>query len=197
MYFDKDSRLGNDKCWVDGQIKQSEKINDYHLFNPYKTNVPECTENEKKLRDFMVENKKSYREGYGFANACHIDNDSSMRADLKTITHGKCKNQLSSRLFQAVPDLAHGGFESLLESRLTQGQTTGKHKSCENNSEKTFDVMTPMIPCLKKEVQNVEHIVPTKWVRGGEHTRDHIKQKDFLEANGYVFDDKVWKKREC
>lgn len=197
MYFDNDSRLGNDKCWVDGQIKQSEKINDYQLFNPYKTNVPECSESEKKVREFMIENKKNYKEGYGMTNSCHVDDDSKMRTDEKVLTHGKCKNQLSSRLFQAVPDLSRGGFESLLESRLTQGQSTGLHKSCEVTSGKGFDTMTPLLPCLKKEVQNVEHIVPEKWVRGGEHTRDHIKQKDFLESNGYVFDEKVWKKKNC
>jgi hypothetical protein len=196
MYFDNQHRLGNDQCWVDGQVKQSQQINDYYLFNPYKTNVIDCDENESKLREFMVENKKNYREGYGVTNACHVDNDSKMRSESKKLTHGKCKNQLSSRLFQAAPDLSHGGFESLLESRLTQGHSTGEKKSCEVTQGKGFDVMTPMLPCLKKQIQNVDHIVPT-WVRGGEHTRDHINQKDFLENNGYVFDEKVWKKKTC
>lgn len=197
MYFDNQENLGNDECWIDGQHKQSKDINDYYLFNPYKTNVPDCGENEQKLKDFMVENKKTYREGYGFANACHIDDDSKMRMESNSITHGKCKNQLNTRVFKAVPDLSHGGFESLLESRLTQGHSTGEKKSCEASQCKGFDTMTPMLPCLKTEIQNTDHIVHNDWVRGGEHTRDHIKQKDFLENSGYVFDEKVWKRKTC
>ena len=139
MYFDNEHRLGNDRCWIEGQNKQSQEINDYYLYNPYKTNVIKCTESEKKLREFMVENKKHYREGYGVTNACHVDTDSKLRTESKVLTHGKCKNQLSTRIFQAVPDLSHGGFESLLESRLTQGQLTGEKKSCEITNASSFE----------------------------------------------------------
>lgn len=197
MYFDNQHSIGNDACWIEGQNKQSQAINDYHLFNPYKTNLPECNENVNKLKEFMVENKKMYREGYGFTNGCHVDHDSKLRIKPSSITHGKCKNQLNTRLFKAVPDVSNGGFESLLESRLTQGESTSEKKSCEVTQGKGFETMIPMLSCLKKEIQNVEHIIPTKWIRGGEHTRDHVNQKSFLENNGYVFDEKVWKKNTC
>jgi hypothetical protein len=66
------------------------------------------------------------------------------------------------------------------------------------NSGKGFDVFTPLIPCLKSTIQDVKHIVPPdQWVRGGEHTRDHVKQKRFLERNGYVYENNVWKKKNC
>lgn len=196
MYFDTENRLANDKCWIEGQNKQSRLIQEYWLYNPYKTNTLECADSEAKLRHFMVENKKHYREGYGVTNACNIDKDSEFRTS-KRLTHGRGKTQLNTRIFQAVPDMSNGGFESLLESRLTQGIRTAEKKSCEKTKGKGFDTMTPMIPCLRKTVQNPDHIVPTQWIRGGEPTRDHVKQKDFMERNGYVFDEKVWSKKEC
>jgi hypothetical protein len=195
MYFDNEHRLGSDACWKDAQKTQSGKINEYYLYNPYKTNVSNCENNENTLRTFMAENHMNYKEGYGFANSCHIDDDTKLRNNSK-ITHGKCKNQLSTRLFTSGPDLSVGGFEPVLESRITQGENTSlDSKVCESYNGKGFETMTPLISCLKKEVQNPEHIVP-KWIRGGESTRDHMKQKEFLEKSGYVFDKNVWQKKK-
>jgi len=193
MYFDKQHRLGSDECWKNAQNTQSGKIENYYLYNPYKTNVQDCSDNEDTLREFMAENHMNYREGYGNANSCHIDDDTKLRNNSK-ITHGKCKNQLSTRLFTSGPDLSVGGFEPLLESRITQGENTSLDKPCESYRGKGFDTMTPMLSCLASEVQNPDHIVPI-WVRGGESTRDHVKQKNFLEKNGYIFDKNVWQKK--
>ena len=195
MYFDKHHRLGSDVCWVNAQNDQSKSIHDYNMFNFYKTNVPECKEQNNKLKEFVVENNLHMKEGYGFTNSCLVDNDSMLR-NKQTMTQGKCKNQLDTRLFHAVPDMSHGGFKAVIESKLTQGQDTGEKKSCDVLSGKGLDVFTPLIPCLKESVQNHNNIVP-KWVRGGEHTRDHLKQKDYLKNNGYYFDGKVWRKKNC
>ena len=195
MIFDKQHRLGSDECWINSQNIQSKNIYNYNMFNPYKTNTPSCDKKVDQLKEFVVENNMHIKEGYGFTNACTVDNDTKLRNN-QIMTHGKCKNQLNTRLFKAGPDLSQGGFHSVVESRLTQGESTGQKKSCEVTSGKGFDVFTPMIPCLKDSIQDVNHIVQP-WVRGGEHTRDHIKQKRFLERNGYVFEDNVWKKKKC
>jgi len=195
MFFDEQSRIGHDKCWIDSQNLQSKSIYEYNSFNPYKTNIPKCEKEVKELREFVVNNNMHFKEGYGVTNACFIDHDTSMRNN-QIITHGKCKNQVTTRLFQGVPDMSRGGFEPIIESRITQGEKTDVGKSCEPTKGKGFDVFTPLIPCLKDSIQNVDHIVPT-WVRGGEHTRDHIKQKQFLERNGYVLKDKIWEKKSC
>ena len=195
MNFDKQHRIGNDECWKTAQQTQSDKIENYYLFNPYKTNVENCKEKEDTLREFMSENHMNYKEGYGNTNSCHVDDDTKLRNNSE-ITHGKCKNQLSTRLFTSGPDLSVGGFEPILESRITQGESTFIDKACESYRGKGFNTMTPMLSCLEKEVQNPEHIIPT-WVRGGESTRDHMKQKKFLEKNGYVFDKHVWQKKNA
>jgi hypothetical protein len=195
MFFEKQNTLGSDDCWIQSQNTQSKEMYNYHMFNPYKTNIPKCEKKLEELQEFVVENNMHIRDGYGFTSACLVDNDTNLR-NKQAITHGKCKNQLNTRLFQAVPDLGNGVFHPILESRLTQGELTGEKKSCEVTTGKGFDVFTPMLPCLKETIQDVKHIVP-QWVRGGEHTRDHIKQKSFLERNGYVFEENAWKKKNC
>ena len=195
MYFDKQHRIGSDICWTNTQEEQSKSIHDYMTFNMYKTNVLDCHDEVKKLKDFVVENKMNVKEGYGNTNACFVDNDSSLRNEQKW-TNEKCKNQLDTRLFHAVPDLSHGGFKAEIESKLTQGNDTNERKSCSVLSGKGLDVFTPLLPCLKDTIQNSEHIIP-KWTWGGEHTRDHLKQKQFLKENGYVFDGKAWQKKYC
>jgi hypothetical protein len=196
MYFDKQHRLGNDECWINSQNVQSKNIYEYQSFNPYKTNTIDCQSNVNELRDFVVENNLHFKEGYGFTNACFVDTDTELRNQSILTQGGKCKNQLSTRLFTAVPNLRNGTFETEVESRLVQGDVTGNDKSCEPNKGKAFDVFTPLIPCLARTVQNVDHIVP-KWVRGGEHTRDNIKQKDFLEKNGFELNGNTWQKKKC
>ena len=195
MYFRKEHRIGADDCWKDAELEQSKNIHDYMLFNIYKTNVPDCQDELQRLSDFVVENNMHIREGYGNTNSCLIDKDSEVRNNQK-ITNEKCKSQLDSRVFHAVPDLSHGGFKAELESKLTQGEDTGEKKSCNVLSGKGLDVFTPLIPCIKNTVQDPNNLVPT-WTWGGEHTRDHLQQKKFLEQNGYVFDGKVWKKKFC
>ena len=138
MFFDKQHRLGSDDCWKNAQQAQNTGVQNYYLYNHFKTNVPECTDKEKSLRDFMAENHMNYKEGFGVANACHIDDDTNMR-NKSELTHGKCKNQLTTRLFTSGPDLSTGGFEPLVESRLTQGDHTLLHKSCEAYNGKGFN----------------------------------------------------------
>ena len=43
-----------------------------------------------------------------------------------------------------------------------------------------------MVKCLKDNIQNPNHVVPT-WTWGGEPTRDALKQKEFLENQGFRF----------
>ena len=40
MIFDKPHTLGSDDCWIHSQNLQSKEMYEYHIFNPYKTNIP-------------------------------------------------------------------------------------------------------------------------------------------------------------
>jgi len=183
MLFDNQHRMAEDECYRDAQNQQSDKIMSYALFNPYKTNVDNCGSKIDELKKFVVENPNLHiKEGYGFTNSCLVDNDSTLRNESK-LTQQRCKNQLSIRTFPGGPHLNKSGFESVIDSRLTQGELNpSKNKSCESYIGKGFDVFTPLIPCLRDSVQNVDNIVPT-WKRGGEHTRINMKESNFKHCN--------------
>lgn len=190
-YFDKEHRVGTDTCATESVDEQNKRMEDYMLFNSYRGNAVECSGEVNKIKEFMAENHMTIRDGYGFTNACRVDNDSELRIDSNKINRDK--NQIFTRTFQAVPDLSKGDMNVDNESKIQQGELTFDDFQCQG---KPFDVFTPMLPCLKDNIQNPKHIIES-WTRGGDTTRDTIKQKEFLEKNGYHFDGMSLQKSEC
>ena len=50
-----------------------------------------------------------------------------------------------------------------------------------------YDIYThfiPLVPHLAENVQNVDHIIPTYWVRGGMSTRTIVRNIDYLKSCG-------------
>lgn len=180
-YFGHEHRVGVDTCAIESQEQQNIKANNYMLFDLY--NIKDCNEEKyKQLQEFASENNFTIRGGVGYTTACDVDNDSLLRIEQDKKL--RMRNQMFTRTFQAAPDLSRGDVNVVNESKIQQGANTLGAYNCD---EKPFDVFTPMLPCLAKSVQDVEHIIP-QWQRGGESTRDTIKQKEFLEKNGYHFD---------
>jgi hypothetical protein len=193
--FDLEHRPHSDACAIEARDAQNKSLNEYRLFNPYSTSSTKCDDAESKIKEFTTVNHTTYKDGYGNANACRIDADTTMRLGAQ-ITNERYKVPLNTRLFTAVPNLSRGGLAPEVESRLTQGQDTQVKKSCDNLGGIQIDRFVPLLPCLKDTIQNPETIVP-KWTWGGEPTRDSMRQRQFLEANGYQFDGKVWAKKLC
>jgi len=196
--FDLEHRIGADVCAQTARDLQNKSIDDYYLFNAHAAaNPADCSSVEAvtKLQEFADVNHTVYRNGYGVANMCHIDDDSKMRNEAQ-MTHDRMKTQVFPRIFQGVPNFGRGGFVPNVESRLVQGEDTIIKKSCNQLSEVNYDRNIPLLPCLNDNVQNPNHIVPA-WTWGGEPTRDNVRQTKFLEENGYQFDGQVWKKKFC
>lgn len=186
-YFDKEHRTGDDSCAIQSEMQQNDKISNYMLFNNYLgagdcENETQLLQNMSKLKEFATENNLRMRDGYGVINPCNIDRDSSMRfhGDLRDRT----RNQMFARTFQAVPNLGRGSVNTDSESKIQQGAPTWNTVDCD---EQQLNVFTPMIPCLAKNIQNPNNIIEA-WTRGGETTRDTIKQKEFLERHGFNFE---------
>lgn len=182
-YFDKVNRVGDDDCAIKSVNQQNDRAADYMLFNIYER-ACDSEEKRQQLKEFATENHMRIRDGYGIVPSCTIDQDSSIRM---TDVRDKTKTQMFARTFQAVPDLRRGRVNIENESRILQGVSTWDDHSCAG--QKTINSFTPMIPCLAKNIQNPNHIIES-WVRGGDMTRDTLKQKEFLEKNGYDFDSK-------
>lgn len=194
--FENRTRLHEDECDVESKDLQNDNIYEYRMLNVFQTNKnteKECVANMNKLRDFSVNNHMNIKDGIGFTNACHVDNDSEVRNKMQ-MTSDREKQQLITRMFQGGPNINKGGFEAETDSKMTQGDFSVRKDYCDILSEKSFDRFEPMKECMLKNVQNEKHLIP-EWQWGGEGTRDVLSQRDFLENNGYMFDGNVWKKQ--
>ena len=188
--FDLTSNLGCDKCNLDEKLRQNQSIHDYNTFNYMKDNC-----DDEKTREFLFENPNlQMKYGFGYADKCTVDVDSQLRNNSE-LTQTKCRNQYFTRQFQAVPDLSRGVLAPNTESRLLHGEDTGQKRSCNVLSGVYVDRFTPLVQCLKENIQNPKNIIPD-WTWGGAHSRYDVRDKDYLERCGYKFDGKNWNKGE-
>jgi len=174
-----DNRMGLDDCALAANERQNNRMNDYNLYNPrYDCNnteymaVAECNN--------MVPNN-----GYGVSDKCNIDTDSRLRngGDLTM------KNTLNQN-FRRCGANNSGDCEddkNSIENRMRRGNDFGL-KRCDTVTEvSTLDLhLTPMIPCLQKNIQDPVHLVPN-WQWGGDGTRDSLAQKKWLQSQGFRF----------
>lgn len=185
-------RLNEDECAINAKDYQNNSINDYHLWNTY---THKCdTNTEKNLQEFAVNHLNvHYRNGYGFTNSCHVNNDSELRYN-GLLTNEKAKTQLFTRFYQANPNLGKGTSIPTLESRLVQGTDTSQLRQCSSKlAEEDFQRFTPLLPCLKEKVQDPNHII-LPFTQGGDNSRIIMRNKDVLQSCGYKHDGKMWKR---
>ena len=103
------------------------------------------------------------------------------------IQDNKSKRELDTRLFPGSPLLSTG--QSVLKnpdlsSRLKYGEDTRTSKSANLVSSYSANNFIPLVPSIEENVQNIDHIIPTFWVRGGMSTRSVIRNIDYLKSCG-------------
>ena len=183
-----ENRLNDDECAVADRIRQSREIKDYNLASFFPTNEPACSTEVGKIA--ACYNNLHYRDGFGIANACVIDDDSDLRLGTR-LTHSPHRQQLKTRVFQGGPHLERGAVLPVTEAELIQSAISRDRRPCEENAEFGEHVFTPLIPCLETVVQNPDTIV-VPWVWGGENSRAWVRDEDFLEQCGYSKDGRQW-----
>lgn len=156
----------------------------YILDNQYS-----CEEGLKEAREIQTSQPGiNFKGGYGWIaeKGWLIDNDSNLRQRKERLTNLNMKNQLTQRLTLTNANLTKGYFDVDIESVIKPGNFTKEQRPCGPLSGvSTLDkTITPMIPKLKKEVQNTNYIIPedsqTDWIRGGLPTREMVRNKDYL-----------------
>jgi hypothetical protein len=96
------------------------------------------------------------------------------------------KKELDTRLFIGAPLMSSGQSflkNTDLSSRLMTGENTRASKSANALSSYSADNFIPLVESLKNN-QNIEHIIPTFYVRGGMSTRTVIRNIDYLKSCG-------------
>lgn len=120
------------------------------------------------------------RDGFG----SHVDTESDL---LKSaLTNDKMPQQLATRPYN-VPYMGAGETHIVqpeVYSRLVSGAETRVKKATDALSGVSIDRFIPMVPCLAKNIQNTDHIIPEYWVRGGESSRAYIQNVDYFKMCG-------------
>ncbi len=182
--FDINNRLTDDDCAMATKENQNRSIEDYIMFNMYPTAVCDSG-NDTKLTQFMAENPNlRYRDGYGYAFDCTIDNDSKMRTDPNTVTHYRERQSLCSRWDQGVPNFGKGGLVPNVESTLKFGQDTSYIRDCDRLAEKPLDVFIPFNTC---GLINPDVVPPfSNGIAAGVSTRDFVRNDDYAKRCGLM-----------
>lgn len=176
-YFDQGNRLTQDNCAILSRDLENQSISEYMIFNPF--NV-ECTSKDpSQVKNFAFQYPNlRFRDGYGVAS-CAVDNDSKLRYE--TDIRSSERQQLNTRVFQAVPNFARGVCAPNTESFLVSGNDTKLNKPCNPLSERNFDRFMPFIGCMQDYVDQRQESLGNIDVTG-KSSRDFMRREDALRA---------------
>ena len=183
------SSYRTDCCATETRELQNNAINSYELFDSQL--VPCNSKTAMRSPEYQYEHVNLRAGiGYGLSDSCTIDQYSHLRNDPNQLTRDKCRMQLYTRVFFDGPNLRPGVIDSdqelgLIEGGYSSSQRDGVDFQCKRSLYVDGVArMTPMLDCIKKDVQNPKNIIPT-WINGGEPTRDFVRRQEFLESCGY------------
>lgn len=189
--FDLENRLNDDDCELADKRRQSEAMSSYNLASFYASNVPACNKEVAALA--ACHNNLHFRDGYGIANACVIDEDSKFRMGAQQ-TNSPHRQNLKGRVFHGGPHFERGAVLPGTESELIQSEISRERRPCLAEEQIGDRVMTPMVKCLASTVQDPKHIVVSDWRWGGDDTRAWVRDEDYLKRCGYSSDGRRWLK---
>ena len=175
----KQAGIMNDISAARLNVHQSLGPGAYNLDNMYG-----CECGLKKAREVQLSQPAinfSGGKGWMGEKGCLIDNDSDLRFEEST----------NLRFINQLPNIQTSGFYGKgshdvdAESIIQSSNLTKVDRPCNVLSGVTIpNFFTPLIPQLKKEIQDPKHIVPedsmTSWVRGGLPSRQIARNVDYI-----------------
>lgn len=179
----KKASIKDDPVAIDLDIIQSQGPGNYFLNNTHG-----CGCELKDVRDVQLSQVTvNFNGGAGWIGekGCLVDTDTSLRQNDDKITNKNYIHQLVEREHLTTGDLTRGYFDVDIDSVIRSGNITSDDRACNSLTGVTIgNYFTPMIPKLRDEVQNLEHIIPENsmdsWVRGGLPTRQMQRNEDYL-----------------
>jgi hypothetical protein len=175
--FNTGTRRNEDGGMVSFKDDMDKKFASYTTMNFYNDN---SRQKYMKSLDNVGMSATNNRDGYGG----QVDTESGL---LKSaLTNDKMPQQLETRPYN-VPYMGAGETHIVqpeVYSRLVSGAETRVKKATDALSGVSIDRFIPMVPCLAKNVQNTDHIIPEYWIRGGESSRAYIQNVDYFKMCG-------------
>lgn len=193
QFVNQQTTFNMDACEKEAQVRNNQAVSNYSL--------EDCSKFRSDNRANYMTNLAyvgMYSKKQGDGGGMFIDEESALRLG----THG---NTLTStlktkdkrglvkqpRMYLTVPNMSAGGKNRMglnpdASSVLMAGEMSRTGKAC--NSLAGYDYtsyhMTPLVPCLKDNIQREDHIIPEYWVRGGASSRSNGQNIDYYRACG-------------
>ena len=121
-----------------------------------------------------------------------VQSDSRIRdgtlGNIITQTKNKSDKILECRPYITTPFMGAGQASSTstdTQTDLRTGEFSSKRKSCNELSGISINRFIPLIPEIKREIQNPKNTIETAWVRGGKHTRMTLRNMDYMKSCGF------------
>tara|TARA_B100001057_G_C22435458_1_gene789107 strand:- start:21 stop:578 length:558 start_codon:yes stop_codon:yes gene_type:complete len=173
--INRQTRLNDDYCEKETRIRNNRKMYKYN-----NNQLSECSNRGHYLESVNQTGlyQSSNRDGQGTFVGVDSDLRNGINGNILTSLKEKSDKQTETRLFIGAPFLGSG--QTILKnpdikSKLLYGEMTNSGKYDNSLSGVTINRFTPMIPSIEYNIQNVDHIIPEYWVRGG--YRQEIIQK--------------------
>ena len=175
--FNTGTRRNEDDGMVSYKDGMDKKFASYTTMNFYNDN---SRQKFMKSLDNVGMSATKNRDGFG----SNVDTESGLL--MSAITNDKMPQQLATRPYN-VPYMGAGETHIVqpeVYSRLVSGAETRVKKATDALSGVSIDRFIPMVPCLAKNIQNTDHIIPEYWIRGGESSRAYIQNVDYFKMCG-------------
>lgn len=171
------SAMKDDSCLVLSDTQQTQQPGEYRLQNFFE---PQCgTHNAASFA--LAQPLVQFKDGYGHSghSGCAIHSDSNLRHG-SVLTANRAPQQLQTRLHLTVPYMGRGIGDPCTESGLKEGVSTSSKRQCNTLAEIHIGHQyTPLVDCLKHEIQNPVHILhednKSDWIRGGYPSRQWVR----------------------
>ena len=194
--FQELTRLNEDHCTLNLRHSTTVKPGDYIIQNYKDINCNANNHNNKVLNKSVSQPIVLHRDGYGISG-CNVDIDSQLR-NANNLTNLKNINQLYERPYLTTPYMGRGIGDICKETMMNPGENTLQKKQCNNLAGINIDRFIPQISCIERNIQNNIHIITedsqSDWVRGGQDSRQLIRNSNYLNKCGYKYNNKFWSK---
>lgn len=168
--FDAANRLSQDGCAILARDIENQSIMDYTMFpiNGGQT----CEQTDARINQFaaLCPNLR-FRNGYG-VSPCTIDIDSITKYGGGAVRTPE-KNQLFTRVFQAVPSLNKGSCAPNTETFIFSGEESSRGRTCGSLAERNFDRFIPFSDCVQGYIDGFSSSVGAMNIIG-ENSRDTV-----------------------